>query len=223
MNNQTTVEKGMIRLADTDAMASFRQGVDGLLQRRQYFIDRLLPTLKENIDFYNIKGRRSLGKSGCEKLCGVYSLTATFTRDNETMIAFQSIPGLIAYICTLYRNGEVMGQGRGASTLEKNEGDPNKTIKMAQKSAYIDSTIRATGLSDLFSQDLEDMQPVQIKKVEAPKEIPLITPRQKELLTSLIKRNSHNEKDRANWLSELEGGMTKAEASDMISSFIGIR
>ena len=77
-----------------------------------------------------------------------------------------------------------MGQGRGASTLEKNEGDPNKTIKMAQKSAYIDSTIRATGLSDLFSQDLEDMQPVQIKKVEAPKEIPLITSRQKELLTS---------------------------------------
>lgn len=223
MNSQVLDKEVMVKLGDTDAMIRFREGVDGLLQRRQYFMERLLPTLKENLDFYNIRGRRSLGKSGSEKLCSIYSLTATFTRDNETMTAFQSIPGLIAYTCTLYRAGEVMGQGRGASTLEKNDNDPNKTIKMAQKSAYIDATIRATGLSDLFSQDLEDMPSVSCPTVEEDKKVePSITPRQRELLTSLIKRHSHNEEEKRNWLSELEG-MTKAEASDQISSFIGIK
>ena len=32
----------------------------------------------------------------------------------------------------------------------------NKTIKMAQKSAFVDAVIRATGMSDLFTQDVED-------------------------------------------------------------------
>jgi hypothetical protein len=32
----------------------------------------------------------------------------------------------------------------------------NKAIKMAQKSAFVDAVIRTTGMSDLFTQDLED-------------------------------------------------------------------
>lgn len=34
----------------------------------------------------------------------------------------------------------------------------NKAIKMAQKSAFVDAVIRTTGMSDLFTQDLEDMK-----------------------------------------------------------------
>lgn len=37
----------------------------------------------------------------------------------------------------------------------------NKTIKMAQKSAFVDGIIRVTGMSDLFTQDVEDMSPDQ--------------------------------------------------------------
>lgn len=33
----------------------------------------------------------------------------------------------------------------------------NKAIKMAQKSAFVDAVIRTTGMSDLFTQDVEDM------------------------------------------------------------------
>ncbi len=36
----------------------------------------------------------------------------------------------------------------------------NKAIKMAQKSAFVDAVIRTTGMSDLFTQDLEDMREV---------------------------------------------------------------
>lgn len=43
----------------------------------------------------------------------------------------------------------------------------NKAIKMAQKSAYVDAVIRATGMSDLFTQDLEDMKGLDVEE-EAP-------------------------------------------------------
>lgn len=48
----------------------------------------------------------------------------------------------------------------------------NKAIKMAEKSAFIDAVIRATGMSDLFTQDVEDMS-VEIEpehSVQAPKQ-----------------------------------------------------
>jgi hypothetical protein len=47
-----------------------------------------------------------------------------------------------------------VGEGRGAAVLVKNNNDPNKTLKMAQKSAFIDAVLRASGLSDFFTQDL---------------------------------------------------------------------
>lgn len=38
----------------------------------------------------------------------------------------------------------------------------NKAIKMAQKSAFVDAVIRTTGMSDLFTQDIEDMQYIEV-------------------------------------------------------------
>ncbi|HBM46115.1 MAG: hypothetical protein UT05_C0007G0010 [Parcubacteria group bacterium GW2011_GWF2_38_76] len=218
MNTQT-IDKGMVRLGDTEALQSFKQGVDDMLLRRSYFISQVMPKLKEGQDYYTIKGKKSLGKSGCEKIAGIFNFSATFVRDNDTMDAFKSIPGLIAYICTLYRDDKIVGQGRGASTLDKNNGDPNKTIKMSSKSAFIDAVIRTTSLADIFSQDLEDMPTNNTENV--PKEVP-ITDRQKELLSVLIKRHVHDGEEKGKWLTEIPN-MTKAEASDTISSFIGIK
>ncbi|MEI6296389.1 MAG: hypothetical protein WCO84_01925 [bacterium] len=223
MNNVQTIEKGAIRLGDTTAMQSFRQGVDDMLLRKSYFISQVLPTLKENHDYYVIKGKKSLAKGGAEKLASIYSLTATFSRDNETMEAFKSVPGLIAYVCNLYRGNSVMGQGRGASTLAKNDNDPNKTIKMSLKSAFIDGVIRSTNLSEIFTQDLEDLPILPTVTEEKPsKESKMITARQKELLTSLVKRRVHGDDEKKNWLAELEE-MTREQASEQISSFIGLR
>lgn len=139
----------------SDTLESFRQGVDNLLAKRSYFISQVLPKLQENQDYYEIKGRKSLAKGGAEKLASIYNLTATFQRDDETMNSFSSVKDMIAYVCTLYRGNQIIGQGRGAAILSKNQGDINKTLKMAQKSAYIDAVIRSTGLSDIFTQDLE--------------------------------------------------------------------
>ena len=66
---------------------------------------------------------------------------------------------LVSYVCTLMtRNGEVVGEGRGARSLKKDGGDANKAIKMAEKSALIDAVLRTGALSEVYTQDVEDLQ-----------------------------------------------------------------
>ena len=146
-----------LTLVTEDSLEYFKRSVDNLLAKRSYFISQVLPKLKENQDYFIIKGRKSLAKGGAEKLAGIYNFVAEFKQDIEATDMLKSVPGLVAFVCNLTKNGQLVGQGRGSSTLAKNQGDPNKTIKMAQKSAYIDALIRTTGLSDLFTQDVEDL------------------------------------------------------------------
>ena len=55
--------------------------------------------------------------------------------------------------------GRVVADGIGARSLKQDYGDINKALKMAEKSAHIDATLRMAGLSEVFTQDLEDMPP----------------------------------------------------------------
>ncbi len=213
-------------LQQSKSLSEFKLGVSDLLEKRSYFISQVLPKLKENADYYVIKGRKSLSKGGAEKLCSIYNLSATFEKDNETMNAF-TIPGLIAYTCTLSRNGVVQGQGRGCSTLSKCDNDPNKAIKMAEKSSYISATIRTTGLSDIFTSDIGDVSLSVITKIPDKEEyLPVeatteatITSKQNVLLRSLIFK-INNADTRADFLHQLESGLSRQDASEMISSLL---
>lgn len=130
--------------------------IDGFLAKRKEFITKVNAIMVDKQDYHIIQGKKSLAKGGAEKIASIFSWQAKFTKDVE---AFEmlDVKGIVAFVCNLEKNGVFVGQGRGASTLAKNAGDPNKTIKMAQKSAYVDAVIRSSGLSDFFTQDLEDM------------------------------------------------------------------
>src|SRR5437868_12721976 len=67
--------------------------------------------------------------------------------------------GVFAYICQLLdREGLVVGQGRGVAELrETSLTSANMAVKMAEKRAMVDAVLRAAGLSQYFTQDLEDM------------------------------------------------------------------
>jgi hypothetical protein len=52
--------------------------------------------------------------------------------------------------------GNVVAVGVGARSVAQDAGDLNKCLKMAEKSAHIDATLRMAGLSEVFTQDLED-------------------------------------------------------------------
>jgi hypothetical protein len=53
-----------------------------------------------------------------------------------------------------------VAEGVGARSLAQDYGDVNKALKMAEKSAHIDATLRLAGLSEVFTQDIED-RPIQ--------------------------------------------------------------
>lgn len=148
-------------------VANIKQQIDGFLEARAHLLDRILPLMVPGTDFYDIRGKKSLGKPGAEKIAGIYRYAATFQVDRETMACLPDKGEWIAFVCTLTRDGELQGEGRGAETLKEAQGDPNKMIKMAQKSAFVDAVIRATGISDLFTQDIEHMPNANIGRSPA--------------------------------------------------------
>jgi hypothetical protein len=150
-------------------------GIENLITNRNTFIEKVLPILKPNQDFYEIMNKKSLAKGGAEKLATIFNLTAEFSVDSETMGLLKQ-DGLVAYVCNLKSGDDYKGQGRGADTLGRNKADANKTIKMAQKRAFVDAVIRTTGLSDIFTQDLEDFHDEPVKQYPIKKTYQKVAP-----------------------------------------------
>lgn len=133
--------------------------IDLWINTREEFKTKVGSIMVEGFDYHVIKNKKSLSKGGAEKIASIFGWVAKFGKDTETLEMLGNQTGLVAYVCNLTKGINEVGQGRGASVLD---GDPNKTIKMAQKSAFIDAVLRASGLSDIYTQDLEDMPADQI-------------------------------------------------------------
>jgi hypothetical protein len=97
-----------------------------------------------------------LFKAGSEKFLGLLRLKPTFRKDDETWEMLGRPPGVLCLICTLLTvNGEIVGEGRGIRDVQKDQGDYNKAVKLAQKSSQLDAILRTGCLSDVFTQDLD--------------------------------------------------------------------
>jgi hypothetical protein len=104
----------------------------------------------------------SLWKPGAEKICGMLGLIPRFPNLQEYERAVLSGTNIkvILLKCELHTPaGFVAAEGTGARSLAQDDGDINKSLKMTEKSAHIDATLRVAGLSEIFTQDLEDMLP----------------------------------------------------------------
>jgi hypothetical protein len=102
----------------------------------------------------------SLFKPGAEKICGMLGVTVHYpnlTAYEQAALSGKSL-GTIILRCELRDSqGRVVAEGIGARNVPQDYGDINKSLKMAGKSAHIDATLRMAGLSEVFTQDLEDM------------------------------------------------------------------
>lgn len=110
----------------------------------------------------------SLFKPGAEKICGMLGITVHYPTlpDYEKAALSGAKLAQIIIRCELRDAADrVVADGVGARSLAQDYGDVNKALKMAEKSAHIDATLRMAGLSEVFTQDLEDMAPAA--KVEA--------------------------------------------------------
>lgn len=138
-------------------------------------------------------GKPMLTKAGAEKVCGLLRVRQTFTRDEQVLeMAGKSREGTIALICHLVSvdTGEIAAEGRGARSVEKDYGDVNKSVKMAQKSAMEDAVLRMAGLSEIFSQEYDPNEnrfraPVKLDRKGAAKADAKISPAQLTRLHAL--------------------------------------
>lgn len=191
-DDNAIVESKGDALTSATTQKDFQQGVDTLLSNRKYFIENVQPHMKLGKDYHIIKGQKALAKGGAEKLASIYILVATFEKDNDTLEMLGSPKGTLAYICTLTKNGEIVGQGRGADTVARNQNDPNKAIKMTEKRAYIDAVIRTTGLSDIFTQDLEQGKTAPANTVTSAKPEAKATPATEKAIKDVVEKLGHD-------------------------------
>jgi hypothetical protein len=122
-------------------------------------------------------GKATLCKPGSEKICGLLQLRPRFKRDVEAWEMLGAEVGLVTLVCELVTPaGVVVAEGRGARHRDADYNDVNKTLKMAQKSAQTDAVLRCAGLSEIFTQDLEDM-PAFLREADPDAPAPFEAPR----------------------------------------------
>lgn len=161
----------------------FSAGLQRRKQNRELLMEWLRSALVEGVDYGRIhvvskdrcsfakQGRikecgdpnhwskPSLFKPGAEKITGMLGMTTHFPslRQYEEAMLNQSEFSTIVMRCELRdAQGRVVAEGVGARNLSQDYGDVNKSLKMVEKSAHIDATLRLAGLSEVFTQDLED-------------------------------------------------------------------
>ena len=142
-----------------------RQMVAEEEERREVIRAFVAANLKVGVDYGTIitgkqKSKPSLWKPGAEKVCSLLQLRPAFAPDQATQAMAGNSPGLFAYVCWLVnQDGRVVGEGRGAAELGERRGwTANNAIKMAEKRSQVDAVLRVAGLSELFTQDLEDAE-----------------------------------------------------------------
>ena len=150
--------------------------------------------LVQGTDFGSIPGssKPSLWQPGAQKICGMLSLVASFPdveKYVDRCVAGEQIDTVLIRCYLSDAAGNVVAQGSGARDAVKQKPiyqgrgpdrkrtgteeyrDLNYAIKMAQKSAHIDATNRASGLSAVFTQDHpaedENIEPIKGTAEEA--------------------------------------------------------
>lgn len=180
----------------------FQQALDRRRENRAVLIKWIRQGLVENQDFGSIPTKRgpskpSLWKSGAEKIIGLLNITAHFPSlaDIEKTVLTGLVPEYVVVRCELRNTqGVVLAEGSGARKLSQDYGDLNKALKMAEKSALINCVLKVGGLSDVFTQDLEDLAPAEV--LPAPKpvrtqpqaEVAVISDEQLAVLTRRIQQ-----------------------------------
>ena len=129
-------------------------------------------------------GKSTLCKPGSEKICGLLQLRPRFRRDVDAWEMLGGEAGLVTLVCELVTPaGVVVAEGRGARHRDQDFGDVNKTLKMAQKSAQTDAVLRCAGLSEIFTQDLEDM-PAFLRETDPDTAAPFDAPKRQSAPTA---------------------------------------
>lgn len=181
---QETAASSAISVSPLDLPTEFfSAGLDRRKRNRALLMEWLRTALVEGVDFGRIHiagkdrcqlvrmgrvneckdpghwSKPALFKAGAEKITGMLGMTVhypTLPAYEDAFLAQADIRTIMLRCELRDAHGHVVAQGAGARQLSQDYGDLNKTLKMVAKSAHIDATLRLAGLSEVFTQDLED-------------------------------------------------------------------
>lgn len=164
-NKQMVVqESNPIMIIDGIKLDRVQQSMSKIQQFQKVIQNTLVEGHDYGQAFYGA-AKPSLLKPGAEKILMLLGLSSEY----EIIEKIQDYDeGFFAYTvrCVLKKNGIVITEGLGHcnSREKKYEGDKqdkymlgNTCLKMAKKRAQVDAALTVGSLSDIFTQDLEDM------------------------------------------------------------------
>lgn len=157
-------------------VAQFRESLERRKQNRAALLQWIKDSLVEGVDYGSVQTKRgpskpSLWKSGAEKVCGSLSVIPRFFLETKApWISDGKSPEFVIMRCEIHdANGRIIAEGYGARSIKQDNGNWNTCIKMAEKSSLINATLKCGGLSEIFTQDIEDMieasKPTQLHPV----------------------------------------------------------
>ena len=181
---QETAASSAISVSPLDLPTEFfSAGLDRRKRNRALLMEWLRTALVDGVDFGRIHiagkdrcqlvrmgrvheckdpghwSKPALFKAGAEKITGMLGMTVhypTLPAYEDAFLAQADIRTIMLRCELRDAHGHVVAQGAGARHISQDYGDLNKTLKMVAKSAHIDATLRLAGLSEVFTQDLED-------------------------------------------------------------------
>jgi hypothetical protein len=167
----------------------FRSALTRRSTNRNVLLEWVLNNLKEGVDYgrihvvkksscsnpnctYDVNPRHwskpNLFKPGAEKIAGMLGITPDFPAlvDYErAAIEGREIKSIVLRCNMLDASDRIIGQGIGARSVLDDYGDLNKALKMAKKSAHVDATLSTGGLSEIFTQGLEDLPAARLDEM----------------------------------------------------------
>lgn len=165
-NNQMLVQQEVnpIMIIDGIKLDRVQQSMNKIQQFQKVIQNTLVEGHDYGAAFYGAS-KPSLLKPGAEKILMLLGLSSEY----EIIEKVQDYEeGFFAYTvrCVLKKNGQIITEGLGHcnSREKKYESDKqdkymlgNTCLKMAKKRAQVDAALTVGSLSDIFTQDLEDM------------------------------------------------------------------
>lgn len=177
MSNEITKQANSLSIIESVDIGA----VQSTLTKINQFQAVVQNTLKKNHDYGVIPGtpKPTLLKPGAEKIQMLLGVTSEY-EVIEHINDYEN--GFFAFTvrCIIYKNGVKITEGLGHCNnrepkfYKRKDGsiqDPyekvNTVLKMAKKRAQIDATLTLASLSEVFTQDIEDMQEfIQTEQVE---------------------------------------------------------
>jgi hypothetical protein len=152
-----------------------------------------------------------------DKVIGQYNLTAVIREDTATLATMNHVGGLIAFICSLMKDGKVISEGRGATVLGPNNKWLTRAVESAFNSALSDAVIRSTKVLGTFLSSTGSAVSLESAygEIEAQKNSEPSTEKQRNYLYQLITQNVDDEEEREQRLSQVDE-LSKQEACRMI-------